>query len=928
MSVFFFDSAFVSDPSLAGEIDLDDRDRVEYLFSSPVQVRTEEEKRQAPVICGARYFPTALNREKDNVEHVETLILDIDAAPVSEQQLLAALAGLRAIVYTSPRHTPEAPRWRVLLPLLVPLPPKKHRPLIALLSNGLVPGVPGCINVESTGDCTRLGFFGASFHPEHYKFFNLKGTPFDWTSLVLEDEVWNDAERLGGMERSSLWTPRDVALRKCLKKYDGYAYGLKRGDGRSKRIWDVALNVWWAWAAEDEDFVMTVLRHVNDQFDEPEDEAELDRQMREAHKRTVGERRQPQGNGTYGWAREPENLIGHAAIMEHAKRLRRKKTTEMVAVGDALKRLARGETLSDDPEAWRGLVTKCAHELARAFPHETSERITQQFRASLSAMTSVGKADVPLEAEVYAFVQTKQIAAVRNIEVRHAQKEQAVSSAIDTGTYGERDKPYTREELDNWRQHAGLTEHNWVVVNGRSVYVFSNGTWIGPFDRDLEFEAQGRKALLAAQDKGGVKVFFFDEDGKATPVPLKDIVNAYGCVSEVRIDMSCDRAYFSTEDNTLVLAGPKRNKLEPTYHEEVDIFLRILGGRDARPSQLEAERWSKNDAFDSLCDWLASFPELQYPCKALYLEGPPGIGKGLFADGLARYYKAGSISLDKAVHQFNAQLAQSPYILVDEGMPDMKKPGDVLRRMLSTHEHDVTRKNKDTVKVYGCVRLLFTANNIEFFRELKQRLKTVDLAAIEARIIHIEVSTERGKQLTAYLKALGSKHHDFVNQDMIAEHMLWLHQQRWAAIHRRDERFLVLNPAPDARHISIGNAIAVTSGMSDTICEHVIKGVVEKMKNDWLFVRDGEVLVRAPKMAEYLQIQGGLQAGSELSHALKTLSKTYLSEVRRLSGKPTRVWVLSNEALKAWCDTTNLFEWEDVLPVLEASKLVGEGQPA
>ena len=59
-----------------------------------------------------------------------------------------SLQGLRAIIYTSPRHTTASPRWRVILPLLSPIPPKKVRPLVQLLSDGLFPGYEGAINVE------------------------------------------------------------------------------------------------------------------------------------------------------------------------------------------------------------------------------------------------------------------------------------------------------------------------------------------------------------------------------------------------------------------------------------------------------------------------------------------------------------------------------------------------------------------------------------------------------------------------------------------------------------------------------------------------------------------------------------------------------------------------------------------------------------
>lgn len=922
MAVFMFSTAFISDPGQAREIDFADRSTLDFLLSAPERVDSEDVKRQAPVLCGARYWPDAMSRDKENVEHVETLVLDVDAAPVSEEQLVEALSGLRAIVYTSPRHQTSAPRWRVLLPLLSPLPPKKHRALIKILSDGLVPGAPGCINVQSTGDCTRLGFFGASFHPEDYRYLNLPGAYFDWTPYDLEDEVWSDATKLGGMGRSTLWTSREVALRKVLKKYDGYATGMKKGDGRSRRIWDVALNVWWAWAAEDEDFVMTVLRHVNDQFDEPEEEAELDRQMREAHKRTIGENRQPQGNGTYGWAREPENLIGHQSIIEHARRMRRRHnvTPENLAVSEALKRLAKGETLSDDIEAWRGLVTKCAHELARAFPHETAERISAQFVPSLTLMSRTGKADVPGDGEVYAYVQTRLVNAQRQIEAREERKTQQLEAAIEAATYGERDKPYTREEIEGWRRHVGLRDHNWLIVNGSVVYVFCNGTWIGPLGEKLEFEAQGRKALMAAQDKGGIRVTHFsEEEGAAVAIPLKELVHKHGCVAQVRVEMQCERSYFRTDDDTLILAGPKRRPLEPTYHADVDEWLRLLCGRSAGANKAEASKWLRADKFDAVCDWLAAFPEVEHPCKALYIEGEPGIGKGLFADGVARYYRAGHLSIDKAFHQFNSQLAETPFVLIDEGLPAMHKPGDILRRALAAREHDMTRKNKDTVKVGGCLRMLITANNDDLFREIKQRLRSVDMTAIENRIVHIRANEAAGD----YLRSLGAAHHEFVTKDKIAEHMLWLHEERWPAISRRNERFLIVSPnEPD--EITVSETLAVTSYSADVVCDMVCQEIVERSKSNWLHVVDGQVLVNSRGLTQQLVLQGHDKkldgsAQTEVVRALRSMSNTSgtNSVLKYVGKKRVRLWQVSNEKLRAWCRTTEVFSWEeDVEPII------------
>jgi hypothetical protein len=901
--LFKYDNKFVSNPQLAAPVDLDDSVALEFWLGDPVQVTDEDEKEQAPCFCGSSYWPEAVTRVKEGLEAVHTLVLDVDAVPVPEADLLAALEGTRAVIYTSPRHTTAAPRWRVLLPLRTPLPPKKHRALVQQLSDGLIPGYPGCINVDSTGDPCRLGFFGATYTPADYRWHNLKGTRFDWSSLVLEDEVWSENTTLGGLERSPLWTDRPSALRAAIKRFESSGRGLRPGEGRTKVLWDVALQCWWAWAAEDEDFVMSVLRSVNEGFAVPEDEDELQRQMHEAHKRTVGERRQPQDNGTYGWAREPTNLIGHATIIEHAKRMRaRKNTPDTVTISQALKRMAKSETLSDDPVSWRGLITKCAHELARAFPTETAERISSQFRGSLATMRASGKTDVPSENEVYAFVLTRLNSVQRQREEQEARKLRARESLIETATGGRRDASYTADEIQHWRRTVGLNDHNWLIANGSSVYVFSNGAWVGPFHKELEFEAQGRKALVAAEEAGRIRAYVFTDKGDRLAVPLKDLLNEYGCVAPVRIDLHVDveKSYFSTEDNTLVVGAQRRRPLEPRYHAEVDQYLRIACGRDGDANKAEAAKWTENDEFDAVCDWMASLVEVQHPCRALYLQGPPNVGKGLFSDGCGRIWMSGHIGIADAFHHFNTMLAESPFVLVDEGFPPGLRAGDLLRRGLAQREHTFTKKRENSVKVRGCVRVLITANNLNIFNGLNQDLQREDIEALAQRFVHVRVREAAGE----YLRSLGKRHHDFVEQNMIAEHALWLHEKRWAAILARGERFLTSRPST-----VVADVVATSDPVANAICTLVVTTLTETAaaKIDWLLVDEElELWVNQPKLLQMLKVtEPGLRELSmrSLLRALGGLGA--LEPSRRLvKGTKMRFWHLSADTLTAWADNT------------------------
>lgn len=81
-------------------------------------------------------------RHNDNVEAITGIELDYDQKQVSFETAIAILkkAGLTALVYTSARYAPEAPKWRLLLPTSEPLPPERRAALVARI-NGLFGGI-------------------------------------------------------------------------------------------------------------------------------------------------------------------------------------------------------------------------------------------------------------------------------------------------------------------------------------------------------------------------------------------------------------------------------------------------------------------------------------------------------------------------------------------------------------------------------------------------------------------------------------------------------------------------------------------------------------------------------------------------------------------------------------------------------------------
>ena len=103
-------------------------------------------KGQLPWLKLARFGDTrtgkGLLRHNANVLMITGLEGDYDGGRIAFYDARAILqeAGVLAIVYTSPSHTENAPRWRVLCPLSAELMPERREQLMARL-NGLFHGV-------------------------------------------------------------------------------------------------------------------------------------------------------------------------------------------------------------------------------------------------------------------------------------------------------------------------------------------------------------------------------------------------------------------------------------------------------------------------------------------------------------------------------------------------------------------------------------------------------------------------------------------------------------------------------------------------------------------------------------------------------------------------------------------------------------------
>lgn len=78
-------------------------------------------------------------RHSANILTVSGVELDYDSGVVSPRVAadLLELSGIEALIYTSPSHTPDAPRWRVLAPLSREYEPEQRREFVARINAAL-----------------------------------------------------------------------------------------------------------------------------------------------------------------------------------------------------------------------------------------------------------------------------------------------------------------------------------------------------------------------------------------------------------------------------------------------------------------------------------------------------------------------------------------------------------------------------------------------------------------------------------------------------------------------------------------------------------------------------------------------------------------------------------------------------------------------
>lgn len=508
--------------------------------------------------------------------------------------------------------------------------------------------------------------------------------------------------------------------------------------------------------------------------------------------------------------------LTRSLLTELVKKLRRKKAPYYLDMGTRLKQVLDGEAYAEPGER-DDITFKLASILAQELPSYSPTSIASFFVASLQLMELQSKGAPTLKIvadKIERHQRSKSEEKAEREEKEGEERTAIIREAFNNG----RDTPYTPKEV------AGLNPRHWIIQKDKGYYIWFDGAYRGPYTPTEVFSAAHRD--LSPAWKVGVALHKLDNKGAIVPKSVSDLMLDYGTVADkVIVDLSAQKCVFNASARIIIEAPCPLRDLEPRFDENIAKWFWLLSGKD-------------KVAHEKLKTWFATSMMLEKACAALMLTGEASVGKTLSALGTARLFTIYQpTSLSAVFGNFNDAIMQCPIILADEHLPKDWR-GQVksaeLRRHLQETRRELHRKFLPTASLMGATRTIIASNSDDILAT-NERQSKAEMDASLLRYFLLKVSLEARD----FLKATDTS--GWVNDDLIARHILWLRDNHPWQEEYEQNRFII------------------DVGVDSLRSEALIHNAAQAVLNQWIvgFLRDQAKISSAGPYALMARVHKG-----------------------------------------------------------------------
>lgn len=441
-------------------------------------------------------------------------------------------------------------------------------------------------------------------------------------------------------------------------------------------------------------------------------------------------------------------------------------------------------------------------------------------------------------------------------------------------------------EVEEENKVSRLTAQRSTIIQFHtSFYVWKDGRYQYPVPKE-GLETKLRDDLPHCDweyenEKGELK-------RKTLPMFLRDYCTV---ARRVVFDLTIDAPYYDHAMETFFEAVSPVRDLQPEYNEQIDTWLRVLGGKQQ----------------EKLFDWVATVTDLNRQSCALYLSGDSGTGKTMLAHGLARLWTGHGppTELDHALKNFNDSISHCPLLVADEALPSGCTSAQ-LRHIIGTSSRTMTRKYLPGAPLVGAVRLMLMANNDRMLQTGEEEQDSSDIAAVAGRFLHIKANP----QAADYLASLGGRAgtNTWVDGDAIAKHALWM-ATNMRPNFKSGSRFLV-----EGHKTRVHRQMILNNHAASVVCEWLVKyllGPMDALKQQRLIlVSRDKLMVNSFALANFWDTFVTSHKVFTLTKIGRGLNALSFVETSRVENK-----------LYHNIDLSLLFEWAEVHGVADAESM-------